>query len=212
MSINAGSPLAALLIQQASAINWIMNTALETHFVGIEEYLSGEERSDIRHEFIGGVIYAMAGGSDEHNIISLNLASALRQHVRGGSCSVFMTDVKTRLNIANEDIFYYPDVMVCCDPRDTNRYYKLYPKVLMEVLSQTTERTDRREKFLSYIQIETLEEYVMAAQSKMEVTIFRRANYWKPEVLTLAEQEMKLTSLNFSLPLRDVYEAIKFAT
>ena len=68
---------------------------------------------------------------------------------------------------------------------------------------------DRREKFLSYTQIETLEEYVLAAQDKMEVTIFRRANEWKPEVLRLPEQEAHLSSLDFKLPLRDVYEGVK---
>jgi len=187
-----------------------MNTALQADRVSVEEYIEGEEHSQIRHEYIGGMVYAMAGGSSTHNLISGNFFAALHSHVRGGPCQVFMADVKTRLLIANEDIFYYPDVMVACDARDTDAYFKRFPKVLIEVLSDSTERTDRREKFGSYIQIETLEEYVLVAQDKMEVTIFRRANQWKGEVLRLPEQEAGLTSLGFKILLRDVYEGIKF--
>lgn len=183
--------------------------AVQTDFLSVEDYLAGEQHSEIRHEYISGAAYAMAGGSEDHNIISLNWAAALRQHLRGGSCRVFMADVKTRLHIADEDIFYYPDVMVACDPRDKDAYFKRFPKVLIEVLSASTERTDRREKFLSYLQIETLEEYILAAQDKMEVTIFRRSRQWKPEVLRQMEQEVRFDSLNFSLPLREVYEGVK---
>src|SRR5947209_3534224 len=100
-----------------------------------EEFLAGERRSESRHEYVGGIPYAMAGASEEHNLISLNLASALRSHLQKQPCRVFMVDMKVRLRIAREDIFYYPDVMVACDPRDTDRYFKRYPTVLIEVLS-----------------------------------------------------------------------------
>jgi Uma2 family endonuclease len=139
----------------------------------------------------------------------MNLAAALHAHLRGKSCRAFMADLKVRLQIARTDIFYYPDVVVVCDPRDTDRYFKRYPKVLMEVLSPDTERTDRREKFLSYTQIETLEEYVLVAQDQMEVTIFRRAKGWQPEVLRTADQALRLASIEFALPLRAVYEGVK---
>lgn len=120
-----------------------------------------------------------------------------------------MADVKVRLNLANDDIFYYPDVMVACDPRDTDKFFKRFPKVLVEVMSESTERIDRREKRWSYQQIETLEEYVLVAQDRMEVTVFRRANSWKPEVFNKLDQSLSLTSLEFSLPLSGVYEGVK---
>lgn len=104
---------------------------------------------------------------------------------------------------------YYPDVMVTCDPRDTDRYFSRFPKVLIEVLSPETERTDRREKFLSYTQIETLEEYVLVAQDKMEVTVFRRANKWQPEIANKPDLQLRLPSLDFALPLSAVYEGVK---
>lgn len=176
----------------------------------VEEYLEGEKLSEVRHEYIGGLVYAMAGASDEHNAISLNLASALLAHLRGKPCRVFMVDSKVRLQAEAEDIFYYPDLMVACDPRDTDRFFKRYPRVLVEVLSESTERIDRREKFLSYTQIETLEEYVLVAQDKMEVTLFRRANRWQPEALKDATQSLLLASIDFTVALPAIYEGVQF--
>jgi len=186
-----------------------MEAVRQLDWISAENYLEGEQASEVRHEYIGGVVYAMAGASDEHNTLSLTLAAELRTHLRGKNCRVFMVDAKVRLEIVREDIFYYPDVMVACDPRDTDRFFKRFPKVLIEVLSDTTERTDRREKFLSYIQIETLEEYVLVAQDKMEVTLYRRAAGWQPEILRQPGQTLRLPSLDFSLPLTAVYEGVK---
>ena len=177
--------------------------------LSVEEYLEGELSSRDRHEYIGGVVYAMAGGSEIHNDISLNLALALKTHLRGKPCKVNVADVKVRLEISDEDVFYYPDVMVACDPRNTDPYFKRFPQVLIEVLSPNTEQTDRREKFLSYIQIETLQEYVLVAQDRMEVTVFRRANKWQPEVVRRADEVLDLKSLGFTLPLTAVYEGVE---
>jgi Uma2 family endonuclease len=177
--------------------------------LSVEEYLTGELKSRDRHEYLGGVVYAMAGATEDHNLISLNLAFALRTHLRGRPCKVYVADVKVRLEISEEDVFYYPDVMVACDPRDTDPYFKRFPKVLIEVLSPQTEQTDRREKFLSYIQIETLQEYVLVAQDRMEATVFRRANKWQPEIIRQPEELLRLKSLEFTLSLNSVYEEVK---
>lgn len=186
-----------------------MQAVKDVELVTLEEYLAGEPASEVRHEYLGGVVYAMAGASEEHNIVSGNVFAALHAHLRGKACRAFMADMKVRLEVAREDIFYYPDLMVACDSRDTHRHYKRFPKVLVEVLSPDTERIDRREKFLSYTQIETLEEYVLVAQDRMEATVFRRANNWQPEVLRQADQSLRMASLEFTLPLRDVYEGVK---
>jgi Uma2 family endonuclease len=175
----------------------------------VEEYLSGELHSGVRHEYIGGTAYAMAGASEEHNAIAGNLFAALHAHLRGKPCRVFFVDMKARVLIARTDIFYYPDLMVACDPRDTDRYFKRYPKVLIEVLSPDTEATDRREKFLSYTGIETLEEYVLVAQDRREVTLFRRSRQWQPEILCQPAEALELTSLAFSLPLDGIYEGVR---
>jgi Uma2 family endonuclease len=200
-----------LRIGRKSAITCVMEAAKQAERFSVPDYLAEEERSDVRHEYIGGAIYAMAGASDEHIALCMNLAFALRPHLHGSPCRVQMSDGKVHLRILNEDVFYYPDVMVFCDPRDTDRYFKRFPKVLVEVLSDTTETIDRREKFLSYRQIATLEEYVLVAQDKMEVTVFRRADQWQPEVWRQPEEALQLASLQFSLPLRTLYEGISLS-
>src|ERR1700692_4715237 len=154
------------------AITAFMEAVKQAERVSVEDYLAGEGRSAVRHEYVGGMRYAKAGASDEHITLCMNLAFALRTHLGGGLCRVKMSEGKARLRLADEDLFYYPDVMVACDPRDTDRYFKRYPKVLVEVVSESTEAIDRREKFLSYRQIETLEEYVLVAQDRIEVTVF----------------------------------------
>jgi len=185
-----------------------MQAVLRADRISVEDYLESEESSEVRHEYIGGILYAMAGASDEHIAICVNLVSALRAHLKGTPCRVQISEGKVRLRAADEDIFYYPDIMVICDPRDQDRYFKRYPKVLIEVLSESTETIDRREKFLSYRQIETLQEYVLIAQNKMEVTVFERANRWQPELSIQPEQSLRLPSLNFSQLLKDVYDSV----
>jgi Uma2 family endonuclease len=179
--------------------------------ISVEDYLAGELKSEIRHEYIGGLVYAMAGTSTVHNIICQNLMIALRSHLRGKPCRVFMESVKQRRRIANEDIFYYPDLIVTCDPRDAEKYFITFPKVLIEVLievlSPDTQRIDRREKPLSYIQIESLEEYILVAQDQQEVTVFRRAGNWLPEVANRPQQQLHIPSLDLTVPLEAIYES-----
>lgn len=186
-----------------------MNAAQNATRLTVEEYLDGEKHAEVRHEYMGGAVYAMSGGSVEHNAISLNVTSALHAHLKGKGCRVFAHDVKVRLEIAGDDIFYYPDVLVSCDPRDTDPFFRRYPKVIFEVLSDSTERFDRREKYLSYIQIETLEEYVILSQDKMEATLFQRSALWQPQVMQLPDDQLAIKSLDFSLKLSAIYDGIR---
>lgn len=177
-------------------------------FISVDEYIEGEQLSEVRHEYIGGRVYAMSGGSEAHNMISLNLASALREHFRGEPCRVFMADMKLRLDIAEDDIFYYPDLLVSRDASDDAKNYKTKPGALIEVLSPSTERLDRREKFLSYQRLPSLEEYVLVCQEQMRVTRFRRRNEWKPEHFSAPDERLKLPSLAFELSLAAIYEDV----
>jgi Uma2 family endonuclease len=175
--------------------------------ISVEDYLAGELKSEVRHEYIGGLVYGMAGASSEHNVICQNLLIALRSHLRGKPFQVFMESVKLRLRTVNEDIFYCPDLIVTCDPRDTERYFKTFPKVLIEVLSPDTERIDRREKFSSYTQIESLAEYILVAQDQTEATVFRRVNNWRPEVAKQPQRQLRIESLDFTLSLAAIYDS-----
>lgn len=183
-----------------------MNAALKIDFVDAADYLEGEERSEIKHEFVRGVVYGMAGASREHNRIAGNFFAALHNHIGGGNCQVSMSDLK--LQVGQADAFYYPDVMVTCDPRDKSSLFNQYPKVIIEVLSEGTERIDRIEKFSAYTQIETLEEYVLIAQSKAEAIVFRRANGWAPEIVAGLDSELRLRSLNFAADLGRIYAGV----
>ncbi|HEY9806318.1 MAG TPA: Uma2 family endonuclease, partial [Candidatus Obscuribacterales bacterium] len=97
-------------------------------------YLQMEENSSVKHEYRDGQAYAMAGASDAHVTIALNLATELRNHLRGSGCRVYISDMKARLESLNR--FYYPDVMVTCDKRDRETpQYKSFPCLIVEVLS-----------------------------------------------------------------------------
>lgn len=186
-----------------------MQAAKELERFSVEEYLVWESKNEIRHEYIGGMVYAMAGATEEHNLITGNIFAALHGHLRGKPCRLFSAEMKVRLEISNTDILYYPDLFVTCDSGDTHRFYKRSPKLVIEVLSESTERIDRQEKFTSYIQIPSLEEYVLVDQDRMEVTVFRRANNWQAELLTRADESLKLSSLDFTLPLSAIYEGVR---
>lgn len=176
--------------------------------ISVKEYLDGEEKSDIRHEYLDGFVRAMAGERTTHNEIALNLATAIRQHLRGGKCRTFMENVKVFPLSGALNLFYYPDVMVACDPRDEDTRYRRYPKLLIEVASDSTEAKDRGEKLLAYLQNETLEEYVIIAQDRPEAAVHRRSNQWAREELHGFEAVLELRSIGLTLTLAEVYEGV----
>ena len=185
----------------------MLNEQLE--YVSPEDYLRLEAQSPVRHEYVAGGIYAMTGASLRHNIIALNLASALRAHLKASPCRVFMEGVK--LHVARDNAYYYPDVIVSCDPRlqsitgDSMAIDQ--PTVLVEVLSASTEGIDRREKFVAYRKLASLKEYLLIEQERMVIELFRRQGDvgWEHCVFS-AGDELSLVSLEFQCPLGEVYE------
>jgi Uma2 family endonuclease len=173
----------------------------------VQDYLQAEEASEVRHEFVEGELYAMAGASEEHNFIAGNIFAGIRNHLRGKPCKVFIHDMKARV-YAHLTLFYYPDVMVVCDPDDDDRYFKTKPRIIIEVVSDSTRNTDTREKLITFIQLPSLEEYVLVEQDKIEVTVHRREVEWRPELLTGADAVLKLKSIGFEMTLREVYEEV----
>ena len=137
-----------------------------------EEYLAWEEKSEVRHEYIDGEVFAMAGSSDDHAAIVSNACVVLIPFARKCGCRLFPQDVKARpVGLSR---FYYPDLMVTCDDRDkSNRYVKRHYKLIVEVLSDSTEAFDRGRKFADYRRSDSLEEYVLIAQDRMSVDVFR---------------------------------------
>ncbi|MEY2427493.1 MAG: hypothetical protein QOJ40_378 [Verrucomicrobiota bacterium] len=184
-----------------------MQAEVQSDYVPATEYLAAEEASDVRHEYLGGLIYAMAGETRAHNTIALNLATLIRQSLKA-PCKLYMEGIRVNFQVREDDYYYYPDIVVTCDTRDNDSRFVKHPKLIIEVLSESTERVDRREKFFAYTTIESLEEYVLIAQSSAEAIVFRRANGWRLEKVGGVDASLSLDCLQIKLPLAGVYEGI----
>ena len=184
-------------------------TASKT-LISAEDYLAGELKSEVRHEFVNGEIFAMVGTSIVHNLIAINLVTALNLHLRGGPCQVFMSDVKVRIQQDRDDRFYYPDLAVSCAEQQPSNYYTVTPVLIVEVLADSTERHDRAEKFHAYRKLESLQEYVLVAQDLMRVEVYRRAAGWELELLG-GEDRLRLESVELELAVAQVYERTNLA-
>lgn len=173
-----------------------------------EGYLAWEARQPTKHEYIAGEIFAMGGVTQRHNVIAGNLYVALRNHLRGRPCQVFVGEVKLRITRLNA--YYYPDVMVACgEHRRLAGDSQVIddPLVVVEVLSPTTESTDRREKLGAYRSLPTLSEYLMVSQDEKRVEVYRRRGDigWEQAFYEPGDI-LDLPSLEFSLPLAALYE------
>ncbi len=159
-----------------------MNAELNVSLISHNDYLKGEETSSIRYEYVDGEVYAMAGESEPHNIIALNFALLLKTHLRGSPCRVFMENIKTHVKTAKIERFYYPDLQVKCGVISSKNQIITHPKLIVEILSPSTERYDRSNKFYAYRQIDSLEEYVLVAQDEKRIEIYRREINWEWEL------------------------------
>ncbi|NEO87679.1 MAG: Uma2 family endonuclease [Spirulina sp. SIO3F2] len=168
-------------------------------YLNPEDYLELEAESSIKHEYINGRVFAMAGSTDTHNVIIGNLFVEIRSHLRGSGCQTYFTDIKARLEERNR--YYYPDLLVTCDPRDQETStYKRFSKLIIEVLSDSTEAFDRGDKFLDYQTLPSLEEYVLVNTKQQRVEIFRRAerglwllqSYYPPEPIELQSLDLRV--------------------
>lgn len=175
-----------------------------------EEYIQLEQTSEIRHEYLGGQVFAMSGSGKQHNLIAGNIYSRLRSHLRGGCCSVFMADMKVRIQVdEGKNIFYYPDVIVKSDPEDKERFFLNYPCLIIEVLSPSTELTDKREKLINYRNLESLQEYVLVSQDEIKVEVYRKDAQENWSIQTLGKgDDLKLNSIGLTLTMADIYEDV----
>lgn len=174
--------------------------------LSVDEFLAWEVAQPERWELIGGECFAMAGGSDIHNTISLNLTFALRERLRGSPCSVFMSDVKLRLDA--DDAVFYPDVFVSCDAADrSRRQFKVAPTLIAEVLSPSTEAYDRGQKFETYRRFPGLATVLFVSQERPHVECYTRTDggNWLLSETYGEEGIIALSALEFELPLGELY-------
>ena len=183
-----------------------MTQAERVPFLNVEDYLEGEQHNDVRHEYASGSVLEVAGASDAHNRISLNLAATLLSAARGTACRVYQSDMKVRADL---ELFYYPDVMVTCDPEDTENYFKQFPCLLIEVLSPSTEHIDKGEKLYNYCRLASLETYVLVSQERRRLEVYRRLQDggWRYDVLE-GKDALELNCPPLRLTLEDVYRDV----
>lgn len=186
------------------------------NYISTDEYLTLERQSPIRHEYRRGLVYAMAGGTDNHDRIAFNLLKLIDNHLGNASdCRFYSGNVKVNYR---DHFYYYPDAFVTCDPRDRgDRYVKRYPKLVAEVLSSSTQDFDRDEKFADYQQLDSLEEYVLIAQDSQRVECRRRThgNGWETVVYQLGDAQsapggdrVVLTSIGLDFDLSELYRGL----
>ena len=173
------------------------------------EYFARELQSPGRNEYVAGQVYAMTGASLRHNVIALNIAALLRQHLRGSPCRTFMADAKLR--IAKMQSIYYPDVLVTCDPKHQRvgvaDHVVDTPRLVVEVLSESTAGTDRREKLLAYKSLPSLLEYVLVSQDEALIEIHRRSGDIGWQIITLTPGDpVELSSVELTTSFPAIYE------
>ncbi len=186
-----------------------MSNLARVYSTTADDYLAGETHSPIRHEYVAGEVFAMAGATEEHATIAGNLFALLRAKVRGGPCRVYIADMKLR--VAAADAFFYPDVFVTCDPRDaTEPLAKRHPSLICEVLSESTEAYDRGGKFAAYRTLESLKEYLLIDSRRRSVEVFRRQpGGWLLEPVA-PEGALELNCLDFRCAVDALYEDVVF--
>ncbi len=169
-----------------------------------EDYLEMELSSPIKHEYVAGEIFAMTGTSDSHNMIAGNLYMLFRDHLRGTPCRVFMSDLKLKVDTA--DAYFYPDLMVTCETAPDS-HFREQPKLVIEVLSDSTAKYDREDKRRMCQSIESLQEYVLVAQSCMDVRVYRRStDGWEMTIYTDGAT-IPLQSVELDIPIERIYES-----
>ena len=177
--------------------------------ISVEDYLEGEKISPVKHEFVEGEVYAMAGTTIRHKIIAGEIYSRLLIKLDGSKCQPFMSDVKVR---ATAKTYYYPDVMVSCEETEQSSLLCEKPILIIEVVSPSTEHIDRREKLLFYQQMPSVLEYVIVDQKKMNVEVHRRQNdgRWITYYFNESDDEVEFQSVGLTLPLPEIYRRVRF--
>ena len=190
-----------------------MSAQTQNLLLSFEELLEMENRSPMRHEYIGGRLYAMAGGTPAHAHIITNLTTAVHSRLRGQSCRGSGSDQRVRTSQTAIN-WYYPDLLIMCPPfrfhpRDSNAL--LNPRAIFEVLSPATESFDRTAKFDEYKEIENLSDYVLVSAERVRVEHFRRLENgdWALRVYTSQAQELRLDNFQIGVPLGEIYEDVE---
>ncbi len=193
----------------------VRKTTLERQQLGVNwtvaEFLTYERASDSKHEYVDGEIYAMAGGSKNHNRIAASLCALLNAQLDESDCEAFLAEVLLQVRAA---LFYYPDVYVVCNSAtDADEYIAHDPILVAEVLSRTTKRIDRREKLAEYKLLPGLRECLLIHQDRVGIEVYSRAAdtaEWEQRLHTNLQDELSFASIGVTIKVQDIYRRVLF--
>ena len=194
-----------------------MATSAAQTYLTPEEYIALERKAlpdseIVRSEYLNGEIIAMSGASFAHNLITYNISGELRTRLRGSGCLAFANEMRVSIPSANS--YFYPNVSVVCEePRFEDNVFDtlLNPIVVVEVLSPSTEAYDRGDKFAHYRQLQSLQEYILVSQDKVRIDHYvRHTAQWILTDFQELDQHLPLTSIQYELPLKEIYESVPF--
>lgn len=189
-----------------------MTAGKEPDLLSVEEYLEGEELAEVKHEYMGGTVHAMAGATIRHNNIAFGAMLALGIQLRGKPCQPFNSDTKVRIEYPDHTRFYYPDAMVVCQSNPESDHFQNQPVVVIEVLSESTRRTDIGEKRDAYLTIPSLKALLLVEVDRPEVTVYRRKpeGGFSGELYEGMEAVIALPEIQAELALSELYERVSF--
>jgi Uma2 family endonuclease len=174
-----------------------------------DAYLAWEATQQERHEYWDGEVVAMSGGTKKHNRVSTNAFKVLDRSVADGACEVYINDIKVQVQ-ANRK-YFYPDVVVTCDERDRDKHLVLYPCLIVEVLSPSTEAVDRGKKFTHYRRFTALREYILIQPEQPIVEVFSRNAAGKWELAEYGiDDVIHLESIGCPIAVKDLYDRVTF--
>ncbi len=183
-----------------------MPLAKQVTFISEEDYLAGEKISAIKHEYVDGDVFAMSGASASHNRLAVNLTTAFNIHLKGKPCQPYAADMKVKVGSK----YFYPDVLVDCSQIDDSSYYTESPVIIVEVLSKSTRRMDETTKRVAYLQIPSLQEYVLIEQDFVDIEVVRRSSGWQSQRYYLGD-EVHFESIGLTLTVEEIYDRVNNA-
>lgn len=188
-----------------------MTAAVKHNLISAEDYLASELISPVKHEYLGGVVYAMAGARNLHNTIATNVLAFLHARLRGQPCRPFNSDAKVRVRLPTHVRFYYPDTSVVCRANPPTDSFQDEPAVVVEVLSRKTRRIDEGEKKDAYLTIPSLSVYLLVEQELAAVVAYRRTEQgFVREDYSETDAVIPLPEISAELPLAEIYDGVEF--
>ena len=181
----------------------MVNRVPKASFISEVEYLAGEKIAVIKHEYIDGEVFAMAGASASHNRISLNVARKFGNHLENKPCQPYISDMKVKVGSK----YFYPDVLVDCSGLADDSHVTETPTLIIEVLSKSTRRMDETTKRIAYTQINSLLEYVLIEQDFVDIEVIRRRNGWQSEHFYLGDS-VTFEAIALTMTVEEIYARV----